>query len=376
MSSEASFDTGPEWALLERLATLDFAAGPDPELAALYAHPDLSWGELIEQSLRHQMLPMLAWSVQQHDPVAGLHHGVRDHFGASLAANRHRLSKLRAEAVRVAEAFGAAGIVCVATKGIVFESTLYRGIGTRVLKDVDFMVAPADRDRAAQVLAELGYENGDYDWKRDEIVPLDRRLYLEYRLYPDHLPRHVRRLDDPMVRHIYLDVANSLTWYGAPYQIPLEPALAGRRMQAVPGQPGAQLPAFGPDYQFLFTVLHLLREAWIEKWMDFGYDVTLMKFGDVLRLFQQERAVLCAPAFRQLLAETGCERPVAWVLAHLDRTFGSDCLPALGLADCVDEDWLAEVHPVQGAGRRWLGSMRERLQSKDRHRLRVAEQRA
>ncbi len=376
MTLDSPFDVGPEWQILEALTTSPSARECAPLLTRLFSDPDLSWGELLEQALRHQMLPMLASSVLQQETVEGLHHGVRDHLGTVLAANRHRLSLLRSEAVRVAGAFGAAGVDCVATKGIVFESTLYRGDGTRVLKDVDFMVAPKDRETASQVLAELGYEIGNYDWKRDAIVPLERRLYMEYRLYPDHLPRHVRRLDDPLVRHIYLDVANSLTWHGAPYQVPLEAALASRRMQPVPGHPGAVLPTFAPDYQFLFTVLHLLREAWIDKWVDFGYDVTLMKFGDVLRLFQQDRDVLCTASFRRLLVDTGCDRPVSWVLAHLDRTFDSDCLTALDLADCVDEDWLAAVHPVQGAGRRWLGSMRERLCTKDRHRLRVAEPQA
>lgn len=369
MVIEPEWDPGPEWVVLEYLATTNMSSGRDPVLAGLYAHPDLDWGELLEQALRHQLLPMLAWSVLEHDPLDGLHHGVRDHLGASLAANRHRLNLLREEATGVARAFQAAGITFVATKGIIFESTLYRRMGTRMLKDVDFMIAPGDRDAAARVLAELGYQNGDYDWKRDAIVPLERRLYLEYRLYPDHLPRHVRRLDDPLVRHIYLDVANSLTWHGAPYQVPIEPALASRIFQ----EETPDLPSFGPEYQFLFTVLHLLREAWIDKWVDFGYDVTLMKFGDVLRLFNRERHHLATPAFRKLLDECGCARPVAWVLAHLDRTFSSDTLGALDLADQVDEDWLNAVHPVPGGERRWLGSMRQRLQSKDRRRLQPAQ---
>ena len=50
-----------------------------------------------------------------------------------------------------------------------------------------------------------------------------------------------------------------------------------------------RLPCFRPTYQFLFTVLHLFREAWLQKFVDFGSDVGLMKFGDVIRLVDRDR---------------------------------------------------------------------------------------
>ena len=80
-----------------------------------------------------------------------------------------------------------------------------------------------------------------------------------------------------------------MTWTKSPFDVPVEEALKDPVEQPVPGMPGVNLPCFRPIYQFLFTVLHLFREAWLQKFVDFGNDVGLMKFGDVIRLIDRDR---------------------------------------------------------------------------------------
>ncbi len=130
--------------------------------------------------------------------------------------------------------------------------------------------------------------------------------------------------------------------------------------------PGVGLPCFRPIYQFLFTVLHLFREAWLQKFVDFGNDVSLMKFGDVVRLIDQHRDELTDGELLRTMEAHNLTDAVAWVLRRLDETFQTHTLELLGLEKHGDEERLASQMQSSGYVRAWGQSMRERLQSKAR----------
>ncbi len=133
--------------------------------------------------------------------------------------------------------------------------------------------------------------------------------------------------------------------------------------------PDVRIPCFLPPFQFLFTILHLFREAWFERWIEMDQDVNLMKFADVVRLWQIHRKRLSSDAFIQMLEAFEVKEPVLWVLEHLDRTFHTDIVSALGFAGHVSEDWLSSARVSGGRIVPWQGTMRERLWRKDRRAL-------
>ncbi len=47
-----------------------------------------------------------------------------------------------------------------------FESTLYGGLGTRHMNDIDFMIAPRDREAVMSVMQELGFRPF-FEWAKD-----------------------------------------------------------------------------------------------------------------------------------------------------------------------------------------------------------------
>ena len=130
------------------------------------------------------------------------------------------------------------------------------------------------------------------------------------------------------------------------------------------------IPCFLPKYQFLFTVLHLFREAWLQKFVDLGTDVGLMKFGDVIRLIDQNRNELTDGELLRTMETHSVTDAVAWVLRHLDETFQTSTLELLALEKHGDEELLASQMQssayVSASGQ----PMRERLQSKARGSLR------
>src|SRR5437899_1550506 len=87
------------------------------------------------------------------------------------------------------------------------------------MNDIDFMIAPRDREAVMNVMQELGFRPF-FEWAKDS-----RREEISSRLNPDHLPKLAREIDQPGTRIINVDVANSLTWTKSPFVVPVEEAL-------------------------------------------------------------------------------------------------------------------------------------------------------
>jgi hypothetical protein len=351
---------GSEWAILELLAR-EIVDEPERRMARdLLLAGDLDWGELLEQALRHKMLPMLAHHVISADIRFEVPTSIYMHLESALEWNRSQIEVFRRETVRVAQELAGRGIQFVVTKGMTFESTLYRGLGTRHMNDIDLMIAPRDRQTVLRVMKELGYRPF-FEWAKEP-----RREEISSHLNRDHLPKLMLNIDQPGTRAIHIDVANSLTWTKSPFDVAVEETLQDPVVQPVPGMPGVGLPCFRPIYQFLFTVLHLFREAWLQKFVDFGNDVGLMKFGDVIRLIDQNRSQLTDGELLRTMKANNVTDAVAWVLRHMDETFHTSTLEMFALEKHGHEEVLASQMRSSGYADAWGQSMRERLQSKTR----------
>jgi hypothetical protein len=351
---------GLEWPILELLARGTANDSERQMVRDLLVTDSLNWGELLEQALRHKMVPMLAHHIISNDLRFEVPTSIYLHLESTLEWNRFQIEVYRREAVRVAQALAGRGIPFVVTKGIAFESTLYGGLGTRFMNDIDFMIAPRDREVVLSVMKELGFRTF-FEYAKDA-----RREEISSRLNQDHLPKLARTVDEPGIKTIQLDVANSLTWAKSPFDVPVEEALEDRVEQPVPGMSGVTLPCFRPNYQFLFTVLHLFREAWLQKFVDFGNDVGLMKFGDVIRLVDRDGKELTNGELLRIMETHKVTDAIAWVLRRTDETFHTGTLELLGLEKRGDEQLLASQMQSKGYVDASATSMRERLQSKAR----------
>ena len=360
---------GPEWALLELLCL--GLTTPDERQAfeELLQSAPLSWGELMEQALRHKMMPLLSFHVLSAEHTETVPRRVKDHFRSVLDLNRHKRGMWYTEADRIIKALAERDVQVVGRKDLAFESTLYGGNGSRRLGDLDLLVAPQDRDTVIETLPQLGYQMGMYDWQTKVIAPIPRKHLMIFRLNPDHVPIHSLLTGDPVVQWIEVDFANSLTWTRSPFDVPVEAAMEEIIYQPVTGLPEIEIPCLTPPFQFISTTLHLFREAWFERWLDWEQDVDLTKFSDVVRLWKAYRDLLATDEFVHTLEKFEIIAPVAWVLEHLDRTLHTGAVSALGLEGRVTEDWLFSGAASGKQLYHWTGTMRQRLQCKDRRQL-------
>lgn len=359
---------GPEWAILELLCL-----GLKDEKVKNYfievlKSGDINWGELLEQAIYHRVWPNLAYHLTLEEFQLYVPRDIRWHLRQMLDVNKHKTTLCRAEVVRIGRKLQAAQVPYVNTKGIALEATLYEGKNIRYFNDIDFMIQPEHRDKVMELLEELGYAMGYFDWHQQRVLPHERRSLMAYKLSPDHIPSFAMGTQDPVIPGIKVDVANSLVWGNSPYPDPLEKAFAHINFQPVPGFSDFNMPCFAPVYQFILVTLHLFREAWVERrWLvRDGKDVNLMKFGDVVQLLQAYPQELSGEKFSEMLEQLGILEPVLWVLEHTDRVFGLTSVVALDSKTRVDEKWLSTAYNPEGDLYTWQGTMRERLQNKNR----------
>jgi hypothetical protein len=357
------FDPGgrPEWRLLGLAAIGLQDDEQESTFTELLSSRTLNWGYVLEQGIRHKMICMLA------DQIALLHAWpsvpalVGQHLREQLRLSCHRLATYRAAASEIVAELSKRSIPAACTKGIVLESQLYGGRGGRYLGDIDFMVECKDGEAIAAAMQHLGFVNGFIHRSNGDVQTHSRRDLIAYKLNPDHLPPFIKTVDDPTVPHIQVDFACSFTWARSKYSVPVPGALQCTSPIELPGTGGRMIPALDVDYLFLFTVLHLFREAWVSTWTVLEQDVNLVKFGDVIRSWSRWRDRLTAPSFRELIARTEVGEPVSWVLAHADRTFGTEMNAALALEGSLSEPFLGSAGPAPDGKPRRFGSMLNRL---------------
>src|ERR1043166_6088818 len=360
---------GPEWALLELLVIGLEDLDAETLFAKLIQSDELHWGETLQQALRHGMVAQLAFALTSDKYQKAIPTELLHHLHQVLSLNRHRTSILRRRAAPIVQTLRGRNIQFVGTKGIAQESTLYGGNGSRYMLDVDFMIMPKDREVVSESMRGLGYEFATYDLRTDRVNAPTRKEIILHQLNPDHLFLFATRTDDPLVRYVVVDVANKSTWTNSPFDVPLEYAFNDIVYQSIPGYPDVKLPSFSPLIQFLFTILHLFREAWLERWMSVGKDVNLSKFGDVIRLWRAHGESMRRDGLTNRLEELGLIEPVVWVLEHLDRTFGTTIVREINLQGRLTEEYLTSARASGGRLRQWKGTMRQRLQCKNRDKL-------
>lgn len=351
-----------EWTALEWLTAGLSGAGEEERFQALLAAPELRWGELLEQAIRHRMIAALAFQTERLNAAPPR---IAEHLQMSLRANRHRVRVLQREACGLARRLEAEGVLFAAVKGVVLASTLYRDSGERMMADVDFLIPPAEGPKVERILEEAGFLEGHYDRESRRVVPFSRREKIEFRLNPYHLPHRIKLLDDPLVDHVDVGFATSLAWTRADFEIPLEPLLAEACPVRVTGE--EWLPALPPDAELLYGALVLYKYASFSTYLEAGCDVCLAAFADLIRLWREKK--IDPEALRGRLQDPRLRKTFSWSLEHADRLFGTGILPGLGLAWEGSEDELRQVFFAGRETRVSAGDFRCRLQSKDRRRL-------
>jgi hypothetical protein len=159
--SSPRLQTQGEFELLCALASAELS----PERRERIANWNLSaldWNEVLRLAEYHGVLPLAARNLIEYG--RGLPPEVERSLRSAYETNLRRSLWFAAELARIMQHFERRQVRAVPYKGPVLAQSLYRDLGLRSFSDLDFLIFPADLDRAKQALAEIGYRpSGEQD---------------------------------------------------------------------------------------------------------------------------------------------------------------------------------------------------------------------
>lgn len=231
----------PAHALLLACARAAFdAAGAAPARAAAVAR-GVDWEAFLALAERNRLLPLAHRALAEAEDVPG---GVRSRLRSAYAANARDALARSGELRGLMDDLARAGIPALAYKGPALAVRAYGQLALRTYSDLDLLVAPADRARAAAALAARGYRCAH------RFTPAQDAAFL--RVDGDYPFRH-----PDTGRLVELHVRVSSTRFCA--RLPTERLLA--RAVAVP-LGGGEVPAPADDDLFLALCLHGAKHRW------------------------------------------------------------------------------------------------------------------
>jgi hypothetical protein len=131
---------------------------PDPDLAARLARPDFPWDKLLEAANRALLTPALCVALSHQVLCAAVPDGVASYLAELMRLNRIRNQRLRTQLTEIVAALNQRGITPLLLKGAaILFARADPYAASRMVTDLDILVAPADGPAALAALDALGY---------------------------------------------------------------------------------------------------------------------------------------------------------------------------------------------------------------------------
>lgn len=355
-----------EWRFLEICSIVLSDREALEEWKSLCCDPEIDWLEVMDQALRQGILPLLTYILNSQEMLKKVPAELQDIFINEYLINKKRLNIGYKELAKVTAKLKENNISYVITKGFSVDCTIY---GTRYIRktnDIDFIIEPKNKKQVFQIMQELGFVNGQYLYDTESIKPTSAEYQKLYAMMDEYAPEFVKKTGDEIVPCIYMDMTCSLTWFASKYKVNISEALLHNQWVEIPGCNGSQMSIFDLEYQIIYTGLHLFKHAWVEMYgiMD-DSDVQLSKFMDILwllREYEKEHTIL---ELKEAIEKCGTAEPVIWVIKHMDTIYGTSYCEQLGYIN-IDPSWLSSWQTADYKRKYWKGTMKERLQAKDR----------
>lgn len=229
--------------------------------------------------------------------------------------------------------------------------------GERVSNDIDLLVEQKDISTISEVLKNMGFVQGYYDFRESKIVPLPRAEILSRRMNRGETAPFVLGTENPCVPFIEVDINFSLDYLPNSHEEMLHTVLKDSFSYAgniVGGIRSVQIDDF-----FLHLIMHQYKESILYSMVRRSKDTELYKLLDIY-LFIKRGYIELSDLYNKV-KKYGLERPVYSVMSSVSETF----------ADLHFLDYVSMFQPEGGAdevidpptGRRfvWEKTLSERI---------------
>jgi hypothetical protein len=188
------------------------------------------------------VLPLAARNLIEH--ARGLPPEIERSLRSAYDANLRRSLWFTAELARIMQHFERRQLRAVPYKGPVLAQSAYRNVGLRNFSDLDFLISPADFDRAKRALAEIGYRPSAH------FTPAVERFWLR---------KGYERSFDSAVGPNLVELQWALLPYFYAVDLRVEDLL-GRAGRTVVGE--CEVPCLSPEDSLLVLCVHTAKHLW------------------------------------------------------------------------------------------------------------------
>ena len=203
---------------------------------------DLDWERVVTITRWNGVVPLVHEALQSRSEAVpeDIRADLREHYRHNATQNLMMVNALH----EIVQAFRDQEVRAVPFKGPVLAAFAYGDLNRRMFHDLDILIHPADRNRAADVLRELGYEftHDIDDVGRIQESPVFQRSLREY---------HLERPAD--------DVTVELRWAFEGDHLPAVEAIWGRRAEQTVA--GESVPALSPTDRFVVQADHATKHC-------------------------------------------------------------------------------------------------------------------
>ena len=202
----------------------------------------VDWSEFFRLAEHHGVLPLAARNLIEH--ARGLPPEIERSLRSAYDANLRRSLWFTAELARIMQHFERRQLRAVPYKGPVLAQSAYRNVGLRNFSDLDFLISPADFDRAKRALAEIGYRPSAH------FTPAVERFWLR---------KGYERSFDSAVGPNLVELQWALLPYFYAVDLRVEDLL-GRAGRTVVGE--CEVPCLSPEDSLLVLCVHTAKHLW------------------------------------------------------------------------------------------------------------------
>lgn len=163
-------------------------------------------------------------------------------------------------------------------KGSFLANIIYP-IGCRTSNDIDILINPKDITKCSKELEALGYIQGYYDSKKDNVIKADRKEIVFRRMNWGETFPFIKVVKEQCLKYIIVDINFSLDWLPTGTEYAVNCLLTNAKNYTI--EDNDLISTLDKESFLIHLCMHLYKEAILYDTVIYNNDLDLYKFVDI-----------------------------------------------------------------------------------------------
>jgi hypothetical protein len=280
----------------------------------------IEWPEVIYQMVTHRTLNMFRYNLKKFNLFNTLEQELKRLMDTQWAVFGERNNCYLQKLGEILKEFEKHNVIVPVLKGNLLASLVYPTIESRIFNDLDMLMKLDDVDPVVKALENLGYIQGNYDEKKDEIIEVSRKEKVLHQMATHEIHQFLKLSGNKFAKVVEVDVNHDILWKGnCPYRVPTKD-LIGR---AIPVEIN-NVKGYMLEYidNIIQLSCHLYKEACLMIWISSLKDLKIYKFADLYMYIRKFSDRIDWELLVERVKGYGLEKIVYYNFYYIELMFG------------------------------------------------------